>query len=241
MASTSSLSLLPRNSVRLAIRKVMYAPSKPGEQPSVEVSKEFMMSPSKLHLECSLDKEVSRTSKLPQGKNVLLLGFVSSSGDGADIFSCSLLRSSTITGKPSPSMFTFKITPTRLLKRSKSPFDSLQTSASSPRRSTSAQSPRSRASKFYISFPESKKPHLSNLVHFRRALFQRQFPAGVRFHLEQGLHVGAAASEQQRQMGSRSGRTTQARRYKSGILYTVSSALKNVPVFFFKSRHLSSV
>ncbi len=48
-----------RNSVRLAIRKVMYAPSKPGEQPSVEVSKEFMMSPSKLHLECSLDKEVS--------------------------------------------------------------------------------------------------------------------------------------------------------------------------------------
>ena len=48
-----------RNSVRLAIRKVMYAPSKPGDQPSVEVSKEFIMSPSKLHLECSLDKEVS--------------------------------------------------------------------------------------------------------------------------------------------------------------------------------------
>ena len=47
-----------RNSVRLAIRKVMYAPSKPGDQPSVEVSKEFIMSPSKLHLECSLDKEV---------------------------------------------------------------------------------------------------------------------------------------------------------------------------------------
>jgi len=47
-----------RNSVRLAIRKVMYAPSKPGDQPSVEVSKEFMMSPSKLHMECSLDKEM---------------------------------------------------------------------------------------------------------------------------------------------------------------------------------------
>ena len=28
----------------------MYAPSKPGDQPSVEVSKEFMMSPNKLHL-----------------------------------------------------------------------------------------------------------------------------------------------------------------------------------------------
>ncbi|XP_047480736.1 beta-arrestin-1-like isoform X1 [Penaeus chinensis] len=47
-----------RNSVRLAIRKVMYAPIKQGEQPSVEVSKEFMMSPNKLHLEASLDKEL---------------------------------------------------------------------------------------------------------------------------------------------------------------------------------------
>ncbi|XP_022246228.1 beta-arrestin-1-like isoform X2 [Limulus polyphemus] len=47
-----------RNSVRLAIRKVMYAPSKQGEQPSVEISKEFMMSPNKLHLEVSLDKEL---------------------------------------------------------------------------------------------------------------------------------------------------------------------------------------
>lgn len=47
-----------RNSVRLAIRKVMYAPSKPGEQPSIEVSKDFMMSPSKLHMEISLDKEL---------------------------------------------------------------------------------------------------------------------------------------------------------------------------------------
>lgn len=47
-----------RSSVRLAIRKVTYAPNKQGEQPSVEVSKEFVMSPNKLHLEVSLDKEV---------------------------------------------------------------------------------------------------------------------------------------------------------------------------------------
>ncbi|KAK2589128.1 hypothetical protein KPH14_001952 [Odynerus spinipes] len=47
-----------RNSVRLAIRKIMYAPSKQGDQPYVEVSKEFLMSPSKLHLEASLDKEL---------------------------------------------------------------------------------------------------------------------------------------------------------------------------------------
>ncbi len=50
---------LRRNSVRLAIRKVMYAPSKQGEQPYMEVSKDFMMCPNKLHLEVSLDKEVS--------------------------------------------------------------------------------------------------------------------------------------------------------------------------------------
>ncbi|XP_041975586.1 arrestin red cell [Aricia agestis] len=47
-----------RNSVRLAIRKIMYAPSKQGEQPSVEVAKEFMMSPNKMYLEASLDKEL---------------------------------------------------------------------------------------------------------------------------------------------------------------------------------------
>ncbi|XP_017795292.1 PREDICTED: beta-arrestin-1 isoform X2 [Habropoda laboriosa] len=49
---------LKRNSVRLAIRKIMYAPSKQGEQPTVEVNKEFVMSPNKLHLEASLDKEL---------------------------------------------------------------------------------------------------------------------------------------------------------------------------------------
>ncbi|XP_012274787.1 beta-arrestin-1 isoform X4 [Orussus abietinus] len=47
-----------RNSVKLAIRKIMYAPSRQGEQPSTEVSKEFVMSPNKLHLEASLDKEL---------------------------------------------------------------------------------------------------------------------------------------------------------------------------------------
>ena len=36
----------------------MFAPMKPGDQPSIEVSKEFMMSPSKLRLEVSLDKEL---------------------------------------------------------------------------------------------------------------------------------------------------------------------------------------
>lgn len=51
-----------RNSVRLAIRKIMYAPSKLGEQPSIEVSKEFMLKPNKIHLEASLDKEVTKAS-----------------------------------------------------------------------------------------------------------------------------------------------------------------------------------
>ncbi|XP_057329354.1 beta-arrestin-1-like isoform X1 [Microplitis mediator] len=49
---------LKRSTVRLAIRKIMYAPSRQGEQPSIEVSKEFMMSPNRLHLEASLDKEL---------------------------------------------------------------------------------------------------------------------------------------------------------------------------------------
>lgn len=47
-----------RDSIRLAIRKIMYAPSKQGEQPMVELSKDFMMSPNKLNMEVSLDKEL---------------------------------------------------------------------------------------------------------------------------------------------------------------------------------------
>lgn len=51
----------------------MYAPMKQGEQPSVEVSKEFMMSPNKLHLEASLDKEVTRVAQV---SGFLLVVFV---------------------------------------------------------------------------------------------------------------------------------------------------------------------
>jgi len=46
-----------RNSVRLAIRKLTYAPEEPAPQPSAEATKEFMMSSGNLRLEASLDKE----------------------------------------------------------------------------------------------------------------------------------------------------------------------------------------
>uniref|UniRef100_A0A0N5BNX3 Arrestin_C domain-containing protein n=1 Tax=Strongyloides papillosus TaxID=174720 RepID=A0A0N5BNX3_STREA len=46
------------NSVRLAIRKLTYAPMVKKPQPIIEVSKEFMMSPGLLHLEISLDREM---------------------------------------------------------------------------------------------------------------------------------------------------------------------------------------
>lgn len=47
-----------RNSVRLAIRKLTYAPPSKAPQPMVEAHKDFMMSPAPLHLECTLDKEL---------------------------------------------------------------------------------------------------------------------------------------------------------------------------------------
>ncbi|XP_030648223.1 arrestin, beta 2a isoform X1 [Chanos chanos] len=47
-----------RNSVRLVIRKVQYAPEKPGPQPMVETTRSFLMSDRSLHLEASLDKEI---------------------------------------------------------------------------------------------------------------------------------------------------------------------------------------
>ncbi|XP_023656420.1 beta-arrestin-1-like [Paramormyrops kingsleyae] len=47
-----------RNSVRLVIRKVQYAPEKPGPQPMAETTRQFLMSDKPLHLEASLDKEI---------------------------------------------------------------------------------------------------------------------------------------------------------------------------------------
>lgn len=47
-----------RDTIRLAIRKIMYAPANYKNQPMIEVSKDFMMSPNKLNLEVSLDKEL---------------------------------------------------------------------------------------------------------------------------------------------------------------------------------------
>ncbi|XP_072905014.1 arrestin red cell isoform X3 [Hemitrygon akajei] len=47
-----------RNSVRLVIRKVQYAPEKPGPQPMAETTRNFLMSDRSLHLEASLDKEL---------------------------------------------------------------------------------------------------------------------------------------------------------------------------------------
>lgn len=47
-----------RNSVRLAIRKLTYAPPSKAPQPMIDARKDFMMSPAPLHLECTLDKEM---------------------------------------------------------------------------------------------------------------------------------------------------------------------------------------
>lgn len=53
--------------MRLVIRKVQYAPEKPGPQPMVETTRSFLMSDRSLHLEASLDKEVGRdTSRQTQ-------------------------------------------------------------------------------------------------------------------------------------------------------------------------------
>lgn len=46
--------------MRLVIRKVQYAPERPGPQPTAETTRQFLMSDKPLHLEASLDKEVRR-------------------------------------------------------------------------------------------------------------------------------------------------------------------------------------
>nr|XP_013800165.1 PREDICTED: arrestin-C [Apteryx mantelli mantelli] len=47
-----------RNSVRLIIRKIQFAPAKTGPAPKSETTRQFMMSDKPLHLEASLDKEI---------------------------------------------------------------------------------------------------------------------------------------------------------------------------------------
>ncbi|KFM13414.1 Beta-arrestin-1, partial [Aptenodytes forsteri] len=47
-----------RNSVRLIIRKIQFAPLKMGPPPKSETTRQFMMSDKPLHLEASLDKEI---------------------------------------------------------------------------------------------------------------------------------------------------------------------------------------
>jgi len=47
-----------RNSVRLAIRKIQFAPNQKGPQPTAEVQKLFLMSDKPLNLEVSLDKDL---------------------------------------------------------------------------------------------------------------------------------------------------------------------------------------
>lgn len=45
--------------MRLIIRKIQFAPLKTGPAPKSETTRQFMMSDKPLHLEASLDKEVS--------------------------------------------------------------------------------------------------------------------------------------------------------------------------------------
>ncbi|XP_062901032.1 S-arrestin-like [Mobula hypostoma] len=47
-----------RSSVRLAIRKVQYAPDRAGPNPTAQISKHFLMSDQPLHLQASLNKEI---------------------------------------------------------------------------------------------------------------------------------------------------------------------------------------
>ena len=45
-----------KTTVNMAIRKIQYAPTRPGRQPSTTVRKDFMFSPGELELEGTLDK-----------------------------------------------------------------------------------------------------------------------------------------------------------------------------------------
>ncbi|XP_044225095.1 S-arrestin a [Thunnus albacares] len=57
-AESQDAKVRKRSSVNLMLRKVQYAPEGEGEAPSVETTKEFVMSDKPLHVKASLDKEI---------------------------------------------------------------------------------------------------------------------------------------------------------------------------------------
>lgn len=57
-------SLSDRSTVKLMLRKVQYAPESQGAAPSVETTRDFVMSDKPLHVKASLDKEVGAVLKL---------------------------------------------------------------------------------------------------------------------------------------------------------------------------------
>lgn len=59
-----SSSLFDRSTVKLMLRKVQYAPESHGAAPSVETTRDFVMSDKPLHVKASLDKEVGAVLKL---------------------------------------------------------------------------------------------------------------------------------------------------------------------------------
>lgn len=50
--------LFNRSTVKLMLRKVQYAPDSQGVPPTVETTKDFVMSDKPLHVKATLDKEV---------------------------------------------------------------------------------------------------------------------------------------------------------------------------------------
>lgn len=63
---TSSCMFCRRDTARLIIRKIQYAPTQVGAGPKAEICKNFMMSDKPVHVEASLDKDV-------QWQNLLIL------------------------------------------------------------------------------------------------------------------------------------------------------------------------
>lgn len=62
--------------MRLVIRKVQYAPERPGPQPTAETTRQFLMSDKPLHLEASLDKEVRGSDPLSLTRMSLIFHYL---------------------------------------------------------------------------------------------------------------------------------------------------------------------
>ncbi|CAG02160.1 unnamed protein product, partial [Tetraodon nigroviridis] len=193
-----------RNSVRLVIRKVQYAPEKPGPQPTAETSRQFLMSDKLLHLEASLDKQIYYHGE-PISVNVHVTNNTNKT-----------VKKMKVSG-----MFLISVRCTCLPVSNRFPTVSV---ASSVRQLADICLFSTAQYKCTVAMEESEVPPARRCRESTNCTFCPQRRGSSQFHLLQSLHRHSISGQQPGQTRSGSGWKTEARRHQLGLQHAVGVA-----------------